>query len=102
MDLDLPSAEFVWSAENAGDWHARALSCAHHPPMSFLAAVRALLAQNPEPFSEHSIVLAELSRLSSFPLLILSRMLSYMEKKCEEALQQVDPFKPLRKPFSLQ
>jgi hypothetical protein len=41
--------------------------------------------------------LAELSRLSSFPLLILSRMLSYMEKKCEEALQQVDPFKPLRK-----
>ncbi|GAA6010603.1 hypothetical protein JCM11491_002991 [Sporobolomyces phaffii] len=95
MDLDLPASEFAWSAENATEWHIRSPSCRSHPPVSFLAAVRALLAQNVEPFSEHSIVLAELSRLSSFPLLILSRMLSYMDKKCEEALRQVDPFKPL-------
>ncbi|GAA5981325.1 hypothetical protein JCM5350_004365 [Sporobolomyces pararoseus] len=95
MDLDLPSSETAWAAGSAADWHARSAVYNLHPSMSFLSAVRALLAQNPAPFSEHSIVLAELSRLSSFPLLILSRMLSYMEKKCEEALQQVDPFKPL-------
>ncbi|GAA5958331.1 hypothetical protein JCM3765_004795 [Sporobolomyces pararoseus] len=95
MDLDLPSSETAWAAGSAAEWHAHSAASNLHPSMSFLSAVRALLAQNPEPFSEHSIVLAELSRLSSFPLLILSRMLSYMEKKCEEALQQVDPFKPL-------
>lgn len=96
MDLDLPASEFVWSAENAFEWHTRSLSCSNHPPLSFLAAVRALMAPNPEPFSEHSIILAELCLLSSFSLLILSRMLSYTEKKCEEALQQTDPFKHLR------
>ncbi|GAA5906097.1 uncharacterized protein JCM6883_002549 [Sporobolomyces salmoneus] len=95
MDLALPCSEFAWSAETSKEWQARSHLCTSHPAMSFLSAVRALLAQSPAPFSEHSIVLAELSRLSSFPLLILARMLSYMEKKCEEALQQVDPFKPL-------
>jgi len=96
MDLDLPASEFVWSAENAFEWHTRSLSCSNHPPLSFLAAVRALMAPQPEPFSEHALILAELSLLSSFPLLILSRMLSYTEKKCEEALQQTDPFRHLR------
>ncbi|GAA5930189.1 uncharacterized protein JCM15063_004739 [Sporobolomyces koalae] len=95
MDINLPSSERAWAAENAADWHRDVLRGVNHPTTSFLAAVRALLAPDPQPFSEHSMVLAELSRLSSFPLLILARMLSYMDKKCEEALQQVDPFKPL-------
>lgn len=96
MDLDLPASEFAWSAETAYDWHSRHLSCTVHPPKSFLVAVRALMAPDPAPFSQHALVLADLSRLSSFPLLILSRMMSYLEKKAEEALQQIDPFQPIR------
>lgn len=50
----------------------------------------------PEPLSEQAALLHDLGRLSPFPLLILSRTLSFLEKKTEEALAQIDPFKNLR------
>ncbi|GAA6020590.1 hypothetical protein JCM10207_008678 [Rhodosporidiobolus poonsookiae] len=96
MDLDLPASDRMWNAESALEWHKAGLSDFVPPPISFLAAIRALMAkQEPEPFSPQGLLLAELGSLSSFPLLILSRTLSFLEKKTEEALAQVDPFKNL-------
>ncbi|GAA5896275.1 hypothetical protein JCM5296_002933 [Sporobolomyces johnsonii] len=96
MQLDLPSSDAVWSATTSPEWAFQMRSPMQPPPIPFLTAIRALLAPRPpDPFSQQGIVLAELSRLSSFPLLILSRTLSFLERKTEEALQQVDPFHPL-------
>ncbi|GAA5965937.1 hypothetical protein JCM21900_005703 [Sporobolomyces salmonicolor] len=96
MQLDLPSSDAVWSASTSPEWAHQMRSPREPPPIPFLTAIRALLAPRPpDPFSQQGIVLAELSRLSSFPLLILSRTLSFLERKTEEALQQVDPFHPL-------
>ncbi|GAA6060700.1 hypothetical protein JCM10212_005082 [Sporobolomyces blumeae] len=95
MDLDLPASEFAWSADSATEWHNRHFTCRMQPPISFLAAIRALMAADAPAFSPESMLIADLSSLSSFPLLILSRMMSYLERKAEEALQQVDPFQPI-------
>ncbi|GAA5830003.1 hypothetical protein JCM11251_006841 [Rhodosporidiobolus azoricus] len=96
MDLSLPSSDRLWTASSPTEFQARALSALVPPPISFLSAIRALMArQSPEPFSEQGVLLAELGRLSSFPLLILSRTLSFLERKTEEALAQIDPFKNL-------
>ncbi|GAA6034728.1 hypothetical protein JCM8097_001141 [Rhodosporidiobolus ruineniae] len=98
MDLDLPASDRLWNAKTAAEWQERSISTLAPAPMSFLAAVRALMAPGatgPDPFSEQGILLAELGRLSSFPLLILSRTLSFLEKKTEEALAERDPFKGL-------
>ncbi|BGP20208.1 hypothetical protein JCM10213_005937 [Rhodosporidiobolus nylandii] len=96
MDLDLPSSDRLWGAKSAAEWYAQAKSCLVHTPISFLAAIRALMARaTPDPFSAQGVLLVELGRLSSFPLLILSRTLSFLERKTEEALAQIDPFKNL-------
>ncbi|GAA6048694.1 hypothetical protein JCM3770_002025 [Rhodotorula araucariae] len=96
LDLDLPACERAWKAENAGDWLESSTSPLYPVPISFLAAIRALLSTSPpEPFSAAGVLLTELGRLSSFPLLILSRTLSYLEKKTKDALAQIDPFKNL-------
>lgn len=66
-------------------------------PVSFLEAVRVLLSPTePAPFDSGGILLAELGRLSSFPLLILSRTLSFLQAKTEEAIKQADPFRSMR------
>ncbi|BGP51752.1 hypothetical protein JCM10450v2_007702 [Rhodotorula kratochvilovae] len=96
LDLDLPASERAWKAENAAEWLDRSTSPLYPETISFLAAIRALLSTTPpEPFSAAGVLLAELGRLSSFPLLILSRTLSYLERKTQEALAQIDPFKSL-------
>ncbi|GAA5868500.1 hypothetical protein JCM3774_005399 [Rhodotorula dairenensis] len=96
MDLDLPSIDRAWNSQSPEEWLEHLLSPFAPPPVSFLAALRALMSR-PEPardpFSDQAVLLAELSRISSFPLLILSRTLSFLEKKTEEAIEQMDPFK---------
>lgn len=102
LDIDLPAAERAWSAKTADEWRRHVLF-ALSPTAPFLSVIRALLNnKNDDPFSESALLIADLGRLSSFPLLILSRTLSYLEKKTEEALEQVDPFKSFREsaPFS--
>ncbi|GAA5985699.1 hypothetical protein JCM10908_007078 [Rhodotorula pacifica] len=96
MDLDLPAVDRAWNSQTAGEWLEHMLSPFAPPPMSFLAALRALMSRTEpprDPFSDQAVLLAELSRISSFPLLILSRTLSFLEKKTEEAIEQMDPFK---------
>lgn len=96
MDLDLPSIDRAWNSQSAEEWLEHLLSPFAPPPVSFLAALRALmdrLEPARDPFSDQAVLLAELSRISSFPLLILSRTLSFLEKKTEEAIEQMDPFK---------
>ncbi|GAA5863556.1 hypothetical protein JCM8547_007284 [Rhodosporidiobolus lusitaniae] len=96
MDLDLPSSDRLWESSDAITWQARATSGLNPPRVAFLTAIRALMAREvPSPFSEEGVLLAELGRLSSFPLLILSRTLSFLERKTEEALAQIDPFRNL-------
>ncbi|BGP03475.1 zinc finger, C2H2-type transcription factor [Rhodotorula toruloides] len=93
LAIDLPAAERAWSAKTADEWRRHALF-ALAPTAPFLSVIRALLNnKDDDPFSESALLIADLGRLSSFPLLILSRTLSYLEKKTEEALEQVDPFK---------
>lgn len=47
------------------------------------------------------MILETLSRLSSFPLVILSRTLSFLQMKTEEAITQVDPFRTLLSGFGI-
>lgn len=105
MDLTLPASDRLWNATTSSEWHERASSALVPPQVSFLEAIKALMARTPpEPFSEQQALLHDLGRLSPFPLLVLSRTLSFLEKKTEEALAQIDPFKNLRSslflPFS--
>lgn len=96
LNIDLPASEVAWKADNATEWRDRTTSALYPAPISFLGAVRALLSPTPpEPFSAAGVLVAELGRLSSFPLLVLSRTLSYLERKTNDALAQVDPFKSL-------
>ena len=65
-------------------------------------AIRALLSPNePFPFSGDGILLDNLSRLSSFPLVILLRTLSFLQLKTEEAIAQIDPFRSLLSGFGI-
>ncbi|GEM11000.1 zinc finger, C2H2-type transcription factor [Rhodotorula toruloides] len=94
LDIDLPAAERAWSAKTAEEWRRHHIMFALAPTEPFISVIRALLNhKNDDPFSESALLIADLGRLSSFPFLILSRTLSYLEKKTEEALEQVDPFK---------
>lgn len=96
MDLDLPSGDRAWNAKSASEWLEHMLSPFAPPAHSYLATLRALMSRSEparDPFSEQAVLLAELSRISSFPLLILSRTLSFLEKKTEEAIDQMDPFR---------
>ncbi|KWU45571.1 hypothetical protein RHOSPDRAFT_32876 [Rhodotorula sp. JG-1b] len=96
MDLDLPSVDRAWNSQSAEEWLEHLLSPFAPPPLPFLAALRALMSRTEparDPFSDQAVLLAELSRISSFPLLILSRTLSFLEQKTEEAIDQMDPFK---------
>ncbi|GAA5908520.1 hypothetical protein JCM8208_002653 [Rhodotorula glutinis] len=96
LNIDLPASERAWKAENAVEWLDRSSSALYPRAIPFLAAVRALLSPTPpDPFSAAGVLIAELGRLSSFPLLVLSRTLSYLERKTQEALEQIDPFKNL-------
>ncbi|GJN94380.1 hypothetical protein Rhopal_007460-T1 [Rhodotorula paludigena] len=96
LDLDLPASDRAWNAKSAIEWSEISTNTLTPPAVSFLAAIRALLApKTPEPFSTEGVLLNELGRLSSFPLLVLSRTLSYLERKTQEALSQIDPFKSL-------
>jgi len=96
LNIDLPASERAWKAENAVEWLDRSSSALYPRAIPFLAAVRALLSPTPpDPFSAAGVLIAELGRLSSFPLLVLSRTLSYLERKTQEALALVDPFKNL-------
>ncbi|GAA5982870.1 hypothetical protein JCM11641_002611 [Rhodosporidiobolus odoratus] len=98
MNLDLPASESLWSSSTSAEWQERAISASAlaPTPISFLTAIRALMAREaPDPFSAQGLLLTELGRLSSFPLLILSRTLSFLERKTEEALAQIDPLKGL-------
>jgi hypothetical protein len=99
MDLDLPSVDRAWNSQSAEEWLEHLLSPFAPPPLPFLATLRALMSRTEparDPFSDQAVLLAELSRISSFPLLILSRTLSFLEQKTEEAIDQMDPFKTFR------
>lgn len=96
MDLDLPAIDRAWNAQSAPEWLEHMLSPFNPPAHSFHAALRALMSRSEparDPFSDQAVLLAELSRISSFPLLILSRTLSFLEKKTEEAIERSDSCK---------
>lgn len=92
--IDLPSSDSLWQAKTASAWLALRLAPSTPQSIPFLDAIRALLSPTkPEPYTTDGILLAELPRLPPFPLLILSRTLSFLQKKTEEAIAQVDPFR---------
>lgn len=96
LDIDLPSNDQVWNATDALSW-SHAMNSSRNPTsISYLSSIRALLSRTtPELFSPDGLILAELTRLSSFPLLILSRTLSFLQMKTEESIVQMDPFREL-------
>jgi len=96
LDIELPSAEVLWKAHNAAEWQNIRASPIIPPTISFLAAVRALLGHDPlNPFSDDNMLLNELGRLDSFPLLILTRTLTFLQAKAEDALAKADPFRSM-------
>ncbi|ORY79776.1 hypothetical protein BCR35DRAFT_304607 [Leucosporidium creatinivorum] len=102
LALDLPSSDALWNAGSAQEWLNLMVSPLNPTPVSFLEAVRVLLSPTePMPFESGGILLAELGRLSSFPLLILSRTLSFLQAKTEEAIKQADPFRTLLGGFGI-
>ncbi|SCV69566.1 BQ2448_2586 [Microbotryum intermedium] len=100
LDIDLPSRDQLWNAKDAIVWRdAQQLPA---PRVNFLQAIRALIAPTePSPSSRDGHLLADLRHLSSFPLLVLSRTLSFLQHKTEEAMKQVDPFRSLVGGFGL-
>ncbi|SGY77308.1 BQ5605_C005g03600 [Microbotryum silenes-dioicae] len=100
LDSNLPSRDKIWNAQNAIAWRDAQQEPA--PTINFLQAIRALIAPSePSPCSPEGRLLADLKHLSSFPLLILSRTLSFLQHKTEEAMKQVDPFRSLISGFGL-
>ncbi|KAM0748180.1 hypothetical protein T439DRAFT_328165 [Meredithblackwellia eburnea MCA 4105] len=96
LGIDLPASDTLWNASSAQDWLNKYLSPSATPPVAFLDAIRALLSPNaPAPFSTDGIILSKLALLSSFPLVILSRTLSFLQMKTEETIKQIDPFRSL-------
>lgn len=97
LDVELPSSDTLWNARSAHEWLALIVAPIHPAPISFLEAVQVLLSPSPPaPYDRGFLLLSELSKLSSFPLLILSRSLSFLQAKTEESIRQEDPFKSLR------
>ncbi|KAM0792594.1 hypothetical protein ACM66B_005255 [Microbotryomycetes sp. NB124-2] len=93
---DLPSSESLWNAQSADEWLPRICSPLNPTSVSFLEAISTLLDPvDPTPFEAKGILLAELSRLDQFPLLILTRALSFLQTKTEQALAQIDPVRML-------
>lgn len=94
LDITLPSAEAMWKAKDAHAWQEARRSPNLAPTVDFLPAVRALLAHETcSPFSPEGLLLADLGRLDGFPLLILTRGLSFLHMKTEEACAAADPFR---------
>ncbi|KAM0752218.1 hypothetical protein T439DRAFT_347140 [Meredithblackwellia eburnea MCA 4105] len=95
LDLDLPASDALWASSSAADWHINYLSSpikSHSMP--FLQTIRILLSP-PDGTSDDSEQRAQISKLSQFPLLVLSRTLSYFNTQTEEAIRQADPFRSL-------
>ncbi|KAL8293014.1 hypothetical protein RQP46_000708 [Phenoliferia psychrophenolica] len=96
LALELPASDNLWNATSSLDWLHKSLSAPASSGVKFLDAIRALIAPTPpSPFSADGILLTKLSSLSTFPLLVLSRTLSFLQMKTEEAIRQVDPFRAL-------
>ncbi|ORY79777.1 hypothetical protein BCR35DRAFT_352677 [Leucosporidium creatinivorum] len=96
LTIDLPSSDTLWNARSGHEWLALIVAPIHPAPISFLEAVQVLLSPtDPAPHDRAALLLSELRKLSSFPLLILSRSLSFLQAKTEEAIRQEDPFKTL-------
>lgn len=96
LAIDLPASDKLWNATSASDWLQKSLRSPPASGVPFLDAVRALIAPStPGAFSPDGVVLAKIGTLSAFPLLILSRTLSFLQMKTEEAIRQVDPFRAL-------
>lgn len=96
LSIDLPASDLLWNAESASAWLTLFLSSSTSRPLPFLDALRVLvLPTPPHPYSNDGIVLSEIERLSTFPLLVLSRTLSYLEKKTEEDGKERDPVRDL-------
>ncbi|KAI5479046.1 zinc finger, C2H2-type transcription factor [Pseudohyphozyma bogoriensis] len=94
--IDLPAHDKLWNAKSADEWLRLRLLDTTPRPVPFLDAIRALLSpEPPSPFSNDGILISELARLSSLPLLILTRTLSFLQMKTEEAIKVHDPFKTL-------
>lgn len=96
IDIDLPMSEALWNANSASEWLLLITSPTESAPVNFVAATQALmLTYEPQPHDKHGTVLSELARLDQFPLVILSRCLSFLQQKTEEALARFDPFQLL-------
>lgn len=96
LDIDLPASEALWKAKDAPTWAAlqRSTTPAPSPNVHFLSAVRALLAaETLSPFSPDGLVLTSLAQLEALPLMVLSRSLTFLHDKSEEALAKADPFR---------
>lgn len=96
LDIGLPSAEVLWKANTPAEWQHVQASPIIPPNIHFLTAVRALLAiDHSNPFSADNLLLSELGRLDAFPLLILTRTLTFLQAKAEDALAKADPFRSM-------
>jgi Fungal specific transcription factor domain len=91
FNVELPASDALWNADSAATW-LRLMISSPQQPLSFFAAVQALLAPYPAPSSQISKILAQIQQLSSFPSVILSRTLSFQQAKVESAMRQYDPF----------
>lgn len=96
IDIDLPSSDALWNANSAAEWLIISTSPTEPAPVNFVAATQALmLPYEPQPYDRNGMILSELTRLDQFPLIILSRCLSFLQLKTEEALAEIDPFQLL-------
>jgi hypothetical protein len=101
MTFDLPSPDHLWSAPSSTAWLKLMTTSRPKPPIPFLSAVHALISSTCEPFSQGATMLTDIAGLTSFPLLILTRTLSFLQVKTEEVLASMDPFKNLLGGFGI-
>ncbi|KAI5480120.1 zinc finger, C2H2-type transcription factor [Pseudohyphozyma bogoriensis] len=114
LSIPLPSSDALWNSPTALSWLK--LYLISPPPIPFLETINALLEDNtPSSRSPSGVLLGQLATAGSFPLLILSRTLKYLEesleagqlfergtsldalKSLEEAAQKEKEFRRIRK-----
>ncbi|KAI5477366.1 zinc finger, C2H2-type transcription factor [Pseudohyphozyma bogoriensis] len=84
LSIDLPASDILWNAPDAKTWLAAYHASSTPRPVPFLSAIHALLEEGtPSSWSPKGIILNELPRMSTFPLLVLSRAMCFLEKKKE-------------------
>ncbi|KAI5477593.1 hypothetical protein MNV49_006079 [Pseudohyphozyma bogoriensis] len=88
LGIDLPAPDALWNATNPMSWLELYLSPSTAKPIALLDAVQALLEEDDPPlWSSKGIILVELKRLNPFPLLVLTRVMGYLDVAKEMEIQ---------------